>query len=48
MLIALAEGLELFHTPNGTAYADLPIDRHRETWPVRSARFRGWLRRRYY
>jgi hypothetical protein len=48
MLIALAEGLELFHTPNGTAYADLFIDRHRETWPVRSARVRGWLRRRYY
>jgi hypothetical protein len=21
---------------------------HRETWPVRSKRFRGWLRRRYY
>ena len=24
------------------------IDGHRETWPVRSVRFRAWLRRQYY
>src|SRR5215471_11513 len=24
------------------------IDGHRETWPIRSKRFRSWLRRRYY
>jgi hypothetical protein len=48
MLIALSEAAELFHTENGTAYADLPIAGHRETWPVRSARCRGWLRRVYY
>src|SRR5260370_1570760 len=24
------------------------IDRHRETWPIRSKSFRAWLRRRYY
>ena len=40
--------LELFHTASGTAFADLLIDGHRETWPVRSTRFRAWLRRRYY
>jgi hypothetical protein len=39
---------ELFHTATGTAFADLLIDGHRETWPIRSKRFRGWLRRRYY
>ena len=39
---------ELFHTATGTAYADLLVDGHRETWPIRSQRFRGWLRRRYY
>jgi hypothetical protein len=39
---------ELFHTATGTAYADLLVDGHRETWPIRSKRFRGWLRRRYY
>jgi hypothetical protein len=48
MLVDLAAHAELFHTSTGTAYADLVIDGHRETWPVRSARFRGWLRRCYY
>jgi hypothetical protein len=38
----------LFHDPNGTAFADLAIDGHRETWPIRSRQFRYWLRRRYY
>jgi hypothetical protein len=39
---------ELFHTATGTAFADILVNEHRETWPVRSKRFRGWLRRRYY
>src|SRR6266480_2701543 len=39
---------ELFHTATGTAFADTLADGHRETWPIRSKRFRGWLRRRYY
>jgi hypothetical protein len=38
----------LFHDPNGTAFTDLDIDGHRETWPIRSRQFRHWLRRRYY
>src|SRR5215472_73067 len=38
----------LFHNPNGTAFADLVIDGHRETWPICSRQFRHWLRRRYY
>src|SRR6266478_3582883 len=39
---------DLFHTAAGTAFADIMVDGHRETWPIRSKRFRGWLRRRYY
>jgi hypothetical protein len=39
---------ELFHTAGGVAYADLITDGHRETWPIRSKRFRTWLRRCYY
>src|SRR6516162_9400631 len=39
---------ELFHTAGGVAYADFTTDGHRETWPVRSKRFRTWLRRCYY
>jgi hypothetical protein len=41
----------LRHPPDdkaGTAFADLLVDGHRETWPIRSKRFCGWLRRRYY
>jgi hypothetical protein len=31
-----------------SAGADLIIDGHRETWPLRSKRFRAWLRQQYY
>jgi len=31
----------LFHDPNGEVFADLIIDGHRETWPIRSMEFRG-------
>ena len=48
MLANLAAGVELFHTDNGTAFADLMIAGHRETWPIRGPRFRSWLRRQYY
>jgi hypothetical protein len=48
MLIEMALCEELFHTAAGTAFADIVVDGHRETWPIRSKRFRGWLRRRYY
>jgi hypothetical protein len=48
MLTEIGACGELFHTATGTAYADLLVDGHRESWPIRSKRFRGWLRRRYY
>src|SRR5262245_58312604 len=48
MLTQIAACSGLFHTATGTAYADLLVDGHRETWPIRSKRLRGWLRRRYY
>jgi hypothetical protein len=38
----------LFHDPSGTAFADVMIDGHRETWPIRSRQFQHWLRRQYY
>src|SRR5437764_2412841 len=46
--MALCDNEELFHTATGTAFADIVVDGHRETWPIRSKRFRSWLRRRYY
>ena len=48
MLINMAASAELFHSADGTAFADLMIDGHRETWPVRSVRMRSWLRRKHY
>src|SRR5215467_6432895 len=48
MLIDIAPCDDLFHAAAGTAFADITLDGHRETWPIRSKRFRGWLRRRYY
>ena len=43
MLIDLAAPADLFHAPDGTAYADIVADGHRETWRVRSRGFRLWL-----
>src|ERR1700730_6906172 len=39
---------DLFHTASGTAFVDIPINNHRETWPIRSKRFRSWLRQWHY
>jgi hypothetical protein len=47
-LIELAQSVELFHTPDGTGFADLDINGHRETWPIRAKGFRRWLARRYF
>src|SRR5438874_10434275 len=48
MLAVIETSIELFHTAAGTAFADLLIEGHRESWQIRSKRFRSWLRRRYY
>ena len=48
ILIDLAEAAELFHSADGTAFADLDINGHRETWPVRTKGFKRWLARQFY
>jgi hypothetical protein len=48
MLTMMVDCAELFHTAASTAFAALLIDGRRETWPIRSTRFRAWLRRRHY
>ena len=48
MLTHIGACSDLFHAAAGTAFADIVIDGHRETWPIRSKRFRAWLRRCYY
>jgi hypothetical protein len=48
MLIDLAQSAELFHAADSTGFADLDINGHRETWPIRSKGFRRWLVRRFF
>ena len=36
ILIDLAQSAELFHAPDGTGFADLDVNGHRETWPIRA------------
>jgi hypothetical protein len=48
ILIELAQSAELFHTPDGSGFADLDINGHRETWPIRGKGFRRWLARRFF
>jgi hypothetical protein len=48
ILIDLTQSAELFHTPDGSGFADLDINGHRETWPVRAKGFRRWLARRFF
>lgn len=46
-LVELAESLVLFNCDD-EAYVDLHVNGHRETWTLRSKRFRDYLTRRYY
>ena len=46
--LALGAGADLFRTPEGHAFATLPIDGRRETWPLRTKTARRWLSRLYY
>ena len=36
VLLNVATAARLFHASDGTGFADLIIDGHRETWPLRS------------
>lgn len=48
LLLSIADEAELFHSSDKTAFADIWIAEHRETWPVRSKGFRRWLGRAFY
>jgi hypothetical protein len=48
MFIDIVRPQDLFHTGIGTAFAEILVGGHRETWPIRSKRFRAFLRRSYY
>ena len=48
LLVRCADGAELFHTPEGDAYAKVRVADHSETHLVRSKGFRRWLVRGFY
>ena len=48
VLLDVATAVRLFHASDGTGFADLIIDGHRETWPLRGKRFGAWLRQQFY
>ncbi len=47
-LLEVANEAELFHAPDGTPFADLQVNGHRETWQIASRGFNNWLSSRYY
>src|SRR5689334_14321893 len=46
--IAAGDDIALYRSPDGTGYADVEVNGHRETWSLKSTGFRRYLRRRYY
>ena len=49
ILLSLADDIdELFHTADGTAYAGMVVQGHRETWAVKSDGFCHWLQQRFF
>lgn len=48
LLIECAAQAEFFHTPEGEAFASLPVDDHREIWPLKSRGCRRWVTRAFY
>jgi hypothetical protein len=48
VLLEIAQGADLFHTEDSIGYADIDINGHRETWPIRNKGFRRWLASRFF
>lgn len=46
--LAIEANVELFHTPQGEAYATLQVEDHKETWLLKVKGFRRWLARLFY
>ena len=42
-LVDLARDAELWHTPEGAAFATVEVDGHHETWGLRGRPFKDWL-----
>ncbi len=47
VLLRIAAGADVFHTPDGIAYADVRVIGHRETLEIKGG-FRAWLQQAYF
>ncbi len=47
-LVAIAKGVDLFHTADDFCYGAIELDGHRETWRLREKHFTNWLASVYY
>src|SRR5262249_12390163 len=43
-----ASGASLFHDPDGTTYARIPVGQHTEVWALHSKGFKTWLAHEFY
>ena len=48
MLVDLASGVRLFHSPDQDGYARVIVADHSETWPLRGKIFKRWLTGEFY
>ena len=48
ILVELAQRAELFHSADAIGFADIDVNGHRETWPIRSKGFKRWLARLFF
>jgi hypothetical protein len=48
ILIGLSAKIKKLFQYQDRAYADIRVGGHRETWPIKSTRFRQWLKRLYF
>ena len=48
ILLKLSDGAEFFKDFDGTPFTTFPVDSHKETWPLRSSKFREWLGHKFY
>lgn len=48
ILLKLSDGAEFFKDLDGIPFTTFPVDSHKETWPLRSSKFKEWLGHRFY
>jgi len=47
-LLMIARKSTFFYGPDKRVYAEISVDNHHETWPVRSTAFKSWLTQKFF